>query len=115
MLGPRRACVARELTKIHEEVARGTLPELAALFRSRSPVRGEATIVVEGSRDEPAALPAQDLDARIAAALDAGTPVRAIARELARASGRPAREVYRRAVDLAERRRLESESEDGAP
>ena len=33
VLGPRRACVARELTKIHEEAVRGTLPELAAAFR----------------------------------------------------------------------------------
>src|ERR1700736_2690025 len=40
VLGERRACVARELTKIHEEAARGTLGELAQLFRSRGVGRG---------------------------------------------------------------------------
>jgi 16S rRNA (cytidine1402-2'-O)-methyltransferase len=48
LLGPRRAAVARELTKIHEEVVRGTLPELAGRFAD-SGVRGEATIVIAGA------------------------------------------------------------------
>jgi 16S rRNA (cytidine1402-2'-O)-methyltransferase len=46
---PNRACaVARELTKIHEELRTGTASELAAHFR-RHPPRGEITIVVEGA------------------------------------------------------------------
>ena len=49
VLGPRRACVARELTKVHEEALRGTLPELARRFRERGTVRGEITVVVEGA------------------------------------------------------------------
>jgi 16S rRNA (cytidine1402-2'-O)-methyltransferase len=48
VLGPRRACVARELTKLHEEVVRGTLEELADRFRDGS--RGEITVVIEGAR-----------------------------------------------------------------
>jgi 16S rRNA (cytidine1402-2'-O)-methyltransferase len=44
-LGGRSAVVARELTKLHEEVARGTLPELAAVF-SQSPPKGEIVILV---------------------------------------------------------------------
>lgn len=47
VLGERRACVARELTKRHEEVVRGTLGELAARFAEGA--RGEVTIVVEGA------------------------------------------------------------------
>ncbi len=47
-LGPRRACVARELTKLHEEVARGPLDELANRFRDGA--RGEITLVIEGDR-----------------------------------------------------------------
>ncbi len=46
--GPRRACVARELTKLHEEVVRGTLDALAERFREGS--RGEITLVIEGAR-----------------------------------------------------------------
>ena len=47
-LGERRACVARELTKLHEEVVRGTLPELAERFEAGA--RGEITLVIEGAR-----------------------------------------------------------------
>ena len=47
VLGERRAVIARELTKIHEEWIRGTLPELAARLAG-SPVKGECTIVIEG-------------------------------------------------------------------
>ncbi len=48
LLGPRRAAVARELTKLHEEVIRGPLPELAGRFAD-SGARGEVTIVIEGA------------------------------------------------------------------
>jgi 16S rRNA (cytidine1402-2'-O)-methyltransferase len=46
--GGRRAVVAREMTKIHEELARGTLAELATRFGA-GPLRGEVTLVVEGA------------------------------------------------------------------
>ena len=55
ILGERQACVARELTKIHEEWLRGTLPELLAEFRSRPQVRGEITLVVDRGEQLPAA------------------------------------------------------------
>ena len=45
----RNACVCRELTKVFEEIARGTLKELAEWFNSR-PVKGEIVIVVEGKK-----------------------------------------------------------------
>ena len=101
VFGQRRACVARELTKIHEEAARGTLPELALLFRSRGTGRGEATVVVEGARGGEPVLSPPDTDREIAAGLAAGTPPRQLAREIARRSGRPAREIYARAIALA--------------
>ena len=47
-LGDRSACVARELSKVHEEYVRGTLSELAQRFADRR-IRGEITFVVEGS------------------------------------------------------------------
>ena len=49
VLGDRRCCIARELTKMHEEFLRGTirelLPELAGL-------KGEMVVVIEGNRDD---------------------------------------------------------------
>jgi len=105
VLGPRRACVARELTKRHEEAVRGALPELAHQFRSRGPGRGESTVVVQGSRAEDVLAPPEpeSLDRRIESALEAGRDKRDIARELSRATGVPSREIYARAVALARR------------
>ena len=103
VLGARRACVARELTKIHEETARGTLPELAAAFGARGEGRGEVTVVVEGSRQLLDALSDFETDGEIRKALATGLGKRAVARDLARRTGRPAREIYARAVALANR------------
>jgi 16S rRNA (cytidine1402-2'-O)-methyltransferase len=47
VLGDRRAVVARELTKLHEELARGSLSELAAGFAART-VKGEVVILIRG-------------------------------------------------------------------
>lgn len=103
VLGDRRACVAREMTKLHEEVVRGTLPQIARTFRSRGLGRGEATIVVEGATEAPVAMTADELDREIETGLASGLEKRAIARSVAEKSGRPAREVYARAVELSRR------------
>jgi len=97
VLGDRPACVARELTKLHEEAARGTLRELADRFEGS--VKGEITIVVAGA-PEPAPLGAADLDVAIRARIAEGRPVSAIASELAAAAGLPRREVYARVLAL---------------
>ena len=47
ILGDRRACVAREMTKIHEQFVRGTISEILETF-SNLTVKGEIVIVVEG-------------------------------------------------------------------
>jgi 16S rRNA (cytidine1402-2'-O)-methyltransferase len=100
VLGDRPACVARELTKLHEEAARGSLRELAARFGAGT--RGEVTIVVGGRPQEAATTSAPDLDAAIRAGLAAGEGTREIASRLARESGVPRREVYARALALRE-------------
>ncbi|MEJ2109407.1 MAG: 16S rRNA (cytidine(1402)-2'-O)-methyltransferase [Acidobacteriota bacterium] len=55
VLGPRRAAVARELTKIHEEFIYGTLPELLDCLESKEKIQGEFAVVVD--RGDPAAAP----------------------------------------------------------
>ena len=47
-LGDRRVVVARELTKVHEELLRGTASEIVALLGRRE-LKGEATVLVEGA------------------------------------------------------------------
>ena len=101
--GARRAAVCRELTKLHEEVARGTLAELSARF-AEAP-RGELTVVVEGAREsdevravEAPPAEAPDPDALIDARLGQGLGAREIARELAAVLGLDRREAYKRVV-----------------
>ncbi len=93
----RRACVARELTKVHEELVRGTCAELAADEREW---RGEIAVVL-GAHDPEAREAAIDdaaLDARIDAALGRGEHAKTIADKLAAWSGRPRRAIYERVV-----------------
>ncbi|MBW2361589.1 MAG: 16S rRNA (cytidine(1402)-2'-O)-methyltransferase [Deltaproteobacteria bacterium] len=95
-LGERRACVARELTKLHEEVARGSLDELAERFADGA--RGEVTLVVAGAQPAPA--PAvDDLDDEIRARLASGETPRDVAARLAR-PGLSRRDVYARVNEL---------------
>lgn len=51
-LGDRRISLCRELTKLHEEVIRGTISEMIALYKEKEP-KGEYVLVVEGAKKEP--------------------------------------------------------------
>jgi 16S rRNA (cytidine1402-2'-O)-methyltransferase len=53
VLGARRATLARELTKIHEEFLHGTLPELLRTMRERPAIQGEITLVIERGEEAP--------------------------------------------------------------
>lgn len=97
VFGNRPAAVARELTKLHEEVQRGTLSELAD--RYRTPPKGEIVLLVGGY--EPPEMEAADIDAQILAALDAGSSTKEAAATVAAATGRKRRDLYQRALALA--------------
>jgi len=99
VLGNRAAAVARELTKLHEEVRRGSLGDLAAHYAEAGAPKGEIVIVV----GPPAAAEAGagfDLDAALRDAL-AHASLRDAAATVAAASGLPRRQVYARALELA--------------
>lgn len=99
-LGARRAVVARELTKLHEELVRGTLPELARRFAGGA--RGEVTIVVEGAGAEAEAAPPDpaERDRALLEGLAAGSSPRELADRLAAAGLGRRRELYQRALGL---------------
>ncbi len=88
ILGDREAAVARELTKLHEEVIAGRLGELATRF-ANAPTRGEIVVVVA-----PPAPPAPPELADLLRHLRSDAPVAAEAARLAAASGLPRRTLY---------------------
>src|SRR3954454_20335104 len=101
-LGAREAAVARELTKLHEEVRRGDLPSLAAEYAAGAETRGEIVIVIAppAATEQPSAA---DIDALLHAAL-ARTSVKKAVAEAAAAPGEPRRAVYTRALALTKDR-----------
>lgn len=100
----RPACVARELTKVHEEVVRGTL---AALAKDRDAWRGEVAIVLGAWSVEERSERIDDaaIDARIDRELDGGAHAKTVADVVAAWSGRPRREIYERVVRRKSARR----------
>lgn len=97
--GPDRAVVlARELTKLHEEVWRGTLGN-AATHLSTTPPRGEYVVVLGGAPPAPRASPAEVTEA-LAVRLRAGLDRKAAVAEVAAELGVPKREVYDAALAL---------------
>lgn len=101
VFGPREAAVARELTKLHETVVRGTLDALAADPRFAAP-KGEIVVLV-GPGSERIATP-DEADAVLLDALTRAGPAEA-ASEVAKALGLPRRDLYARALALRGRRR----------
>jgi 16S rRNA (cytidine1402-2'-O)-methyltransferase len=100
--GERRVCVAREITKVHEEVFSGALEVAAALAASTEP-RGEHVIVVAGLPPDLAPVPDDALEAAVRDALDRGLSARDAATEVASALAVPKRRAYALAVTLRNR------------
>jgi 16S rRNA (cytidine1402-2'-O)-methyltransferase len=97
ILGDRRAAAARELTKVHEEVARGRLSALSARFAERRP-RGEITLIIEGAQEAGGTPPAADLDeavAQVRRLVSEGASLRDAARQVAAATGLSRNKLYR--------------------
>jgi 16S rRNA (cytidine1402-2'-O)-methyltransferase len=98
--GSRRVVVARELTKLHEEIRAGTVAELADYY-AETPVRGEITVVLEGT-GVPPAQPDRTEDATEQATrlLAEGLTRREVVRRLTESMGIPRNEAYKLVMEL---------------
>jgi 16S rRNA (cytidine1402-2'-O)-methyltransferase len=99
VLGEREAAVARELTKLHEEIARGRLGELAARFDGEQTARGEMVVVIDRRVIEEGGAGAaadESVAARVAALEAEGLDPRAALKRAARDLGLSRDEAYRR-------------------
>ncbi|MEA4940147.1 MAG: 16S rRNA (cytidine(1402)-2'-O)-methyltransferase [Christensenella sp.] len=92
------AALLRELTKLHEEVSRGTLEELAARYAESDP-RGECVLCVL-FRAEASETPAPDLETTLQRLLASGSSVRDAAAEAATLCGVPKKESYAKALEI---------------
>ena len=99
-LGPRPAAVARELTKLFEEVRRGSLAELAEAYAGAEPPKGEIVVVVGPPAEDKPLPPLDEVDAQLKLAL-AVLSVRDAVDKVAEETGHKRRDVYARALALS--------------
>jgi 16S rRNA (cytidine1402-2'-O)-methyltransferase len=109
VLGNRRAVVARELTKLHEQFVRGTLDELADAFADSTKARGEMVLMIEGGSDRAGsesqnASPSTDFVERMTQLQAEGFDEKTALKKAAKESGLKRDEAYR--LWLAQKNRL---------
>jgi 16S rRNA (cytidine1402-2'-O)-methyltransferase len=99
IMGARDAAICRELTKLHEEVRRAPLPKLAKSADALE-TRGEFVLVIGPPAASAGIMGQDDLDDLLRSALKRGSVKDAVAHAV-EVSGRPRREIYARALELA--------------
>lgn len=106
-LGPdRRVVVCRELTKLHEEVVRGSATELAAMYKEGA--RGEIVLIVEGAAPASASLP--NGIAQVQALVAGGLRLKEAATEVAEQTGLSRRDLYEGTLELRGSRQRSGDS-----
>ena len=104
VLGERRVVVARELTKLHEEFARGTLSELATRFRRETPTRGEIVLIIDREViEQETGAPKQDILSAVERLEAEGLDHRLALKRAAKELGMSRDEAYRRLMELRSR------------
>jgi 16S rRNA (cytidine1402-2'-O)-methyltransferase len=99
MFGGRNAAICRELTKLHEEIRRGTVSELAAHYAQGGETRGEFVIVIAPPNEDEKSASIEDIDAFLRQTLRETSLKDAVA-AVAEATGAPRKDIYRRALQL---------------
>jgi 16S rRNA (cytidine1402-2'-O)-methyltransferase len=108
IMGNRDAAICRELTKMHEEINRGPIADLARKADALE-TRGEFVVVIGPPAADAQAMTEDDLDALLRSSLQRDSVKDAVAHAV-ELSGRPRRAVYARALELA--REIKSDGED---
>jgi 16S rRNA (cytidine1402-2'-O)-methyltransferase len=108
LMGDRKAVVARELTKLYEEVIRGSLSDILESLETRSSLKGEHTLLVggnEGTEKVDTGLVLNDLRQLH---LETGRPLSDLVKEVARKYGLSRKMVYEEALKLKKEGRIAS-------
>ena len=99
VLGERPIAVARELTKLHEEIFRGSISQAGAHFTDHAP-RGEFTLVVAGNANPETRWDEDQVRRALLSALESHQPASRLAGRLAAQSGWPRRDIYNQLVQM---------------
>ena len=99
IMGARSAAICREMTKLHEQISRGTLAELAKSAATLE-TRGEFVLVIAPAAEGSQAMTTEEVDALLRDRLARDSVKDAVAHAV-EVSGRPRRELYARALELA--------------
>jgi len=99
VLGDRPIAVGRELTKLHEEIFRGTISETIAHFDQKQP-KGEITLVVAGASPKSEQWTAEAVQTALEVALSRHESLSQIAKEIAAQSGWKRRQLYQLLLQL---------------
>jgi 16S rRNA (cytidine1402-2'-O)-methyltransferase len=99
IMGAREAAICREMTKMHEEVSRASLAELAQSAATLE-TRGEFVLVIGPQAEGRQIMTAEEIDDLLRDRLSRDSVKDAVAHAV-EVSGRPRREIYTRALELA--------------
>jgi len=98
VLGNRQVCVARELTKMFEEIKRGSCSDLISFYNQSGDPKGEVVLIIEQAREE--AVSQESIEQQLKKALKEMS-VRDAAEVVAKASGKPKKTIYTLALKLS--------------
>jgi 16S rRNA (cytidine1402-2'-O)-methyltransferase len=98
-LGNRQMAVARELTKLHEEIVRGTVSQAIAHFEGKPP-RGEITLVIAGARQDVGLWTDEQVRSALETGLAGGESPSSLAHDVAAQSGWKRRAVYQLVTEI---------------
>ena len=98
ILGEREAVVARELTKLHEEIRRGLLSKLTADYTEKTDIRGEIVVLIDRNVIGAAATPAVSVATLVDQFEQSGLDHRAALKKAARELGLSRAEAYRKLI-----------------
>ena len=102
ILGDRNICVAREMTKLYEEVIRGSVSEVISILSEKESVKGEVTIVLEGDQEGRDEISTEEVKRTLLAMKQRGTALSDAVRTVCESSGASRNSVYRIALGIWE-------------
>jgi 16S rRNA (cytidine1402-2'-O)-methyltransferase len=98
VLGDRYVAIARELTKLHEEVRRGPLSKILEGLKA-DPARGEVVVVIEGAKQSPEDVPAEELASSARRLMASGVERKTALASVAKSAGVSKKKVFDALID----------------